>query len=94
MYSIYTANSKTEKRLKEYVSFRKDIKEKLERLKQEPRRANGAHLLHGRLEGKWSCWLGLNIRFLIQLLEKTFLKIKAFYRQTIRPKRFLIATVK
>jgi len=64
MYSIYTANSKTEKRLGEYVSFRQDIKEKLERLKQEPRKANSAHQLHGRLKGKWSCWLGSNIRLI------------------------------
>jgi addiction module RelE/StbE family toxin len=64
MYSIYIANSKTDKRLREYISLRQDIMEKLERLKQEPRRANDAHLLHGRLEGKWSCWLGANIRLI------------------------------
>ena len=62
MYKIFTANSKTEKRMKEYLSFRNDIREKLDRLKIEPRKANGAHPLHGRLEGKWSCWLGSNIR--------------------------------
>ena len=50
MYSIYTANSKIEKRLKEYLQFRLDIKEKLERLMLDPRRANGAHPLHGKLE--------------------------------------------
>lgn len=48
--------------MKEYLSFRNDIREKLDRLKIEPRKANGAHPLHGRLEGKWSCWLGSNIR--------------------------------
>jgi len=64
MYSIFIANTKVEKRLNEYILFRQDIKEKLDRLKLEPRRANGAHLLHGKLDGKWSCWLGSNIRLI------------------------------
>ena len=64
MYSIFTANSKTEKILKGYLILRTDIKEKLEKLKIEPRRANGAHPLHGRFNGKWSCWLGSNIRMI------------------------------
>ena len=41
-----------------------DIKDKIERLKIEPRKTNGAHLLHGKLAGKWSCWLGSNIRMI------------------------------
>jgi hypothetical protein len=56
MYSIFIANRKTEKRLREYISSRQDIKEKLDKLKVDPRREIGAHPLHGRLEGKWSCW--------------------------------------
>ena len=70
MYKIFTANSKTEKRLLEYISFRADIKEKLDKLKIEPRRANGAHPLHGRFEGKWSCWLGSNIRMIYSIDDK------------------------
>ena len=70
MYKIFTANTKTEKRLKEYISLRNDIKEKLDKLKIEPRRANGAHPLHGRLEGKWSCWLGYNIRMIYSIDDK------------------------
>lgn len=70
MYLIYIANSKTEKRLKEYVLFRNDIREKLERLKLDPRRVNGAHPLHGKLEGKWSCWLGSNIRLIYIINDK------------------------
>lgn len=62
MYNIYTANKKTEKRLNEYLTLRLDIKNKLDLLKIEPRKSNGAHKLHGRLEGKWACWLGSNIR--------------------------------
>lgn len=64
MYRIFTENSKTEKRIKEYISSRGDIKDKLDRLKENPYRANGAHKLHGKLEGKWACWLGSNIRII------------------------------
>ncbi|MEM4271477.1 MAG: hypothetical protein QXD13_00055 [Candidatus Pacearchaeota archaeon] len=70
MYDIYTANKKTEKRLLEYFSLRLDIKEKLERLKAEPRKANGAHPLHGRLAGKFSCWLGSNIRMIYSINDR------------------------
>ena len=70
MYRLFTANTKTEKRIREYLSFREDIKEKLDRLKYEPRKANGAHPLHGRLEGKWSCWLGYNIRMIYSINDK------------------------
>ena len=55
MYKFFTANSKTEKKLKEYIKTRKSIKNKLERLKINPRKEIGAHPLHGRLLGKWSC---------------------------------------
>jgi len=43
------------------------IKEKLDKLKIDPRRNLGAHPLHGRLEGKWSCWLGSNIRMIYSI---------------------------
>ncbi len=72
MYLLFTANSKTEKRLKEYISTREGIKEKLDSLKEEPYRANGAHKLHGRLDGKYACWLGSNIRviYIIDEIKK------------------------
>jgi len=70
MYKIFTANSKTEKILHEYLSTRSDIKDKLEKTKIEPRRANSAHPLHGRLERKWSCWLGSNIRMIYSINDK------------------------
>ena len=62
MYEIYTATKKTEKRLQYLIASRLDIKEKLNRLKIDPRKELDAHKLHGRLVGKWSCWLGSNIR--------------------------------
>jgi addiction module RelE/StbE family toxin len=70
MYTIFTANSKTEKILLDYISSRTDIKDKLEKLKANPRKAIGAHPLHGRLVGKWSCWLGSNIRMIYSLDDK------------------------
>ena len=48
--------------MQKYISFRQDIKNKLDLLKINPREYNGAHPLHGRLKGKWGCWLGSNIR--------------------------------
>ncbi len=67
MYEIYTANNKTEKILKYYIAERQDIISKLQRLKQSPRTEIGAHSLHGRLAGKWSCWLGSNIRMIYSI---------------------------
>lgn len=70
MYRIFTANSKTEKRIQKYIQIRKDISQKLERLKQDPRKANDAHPLHGRLKDKWSCWLGSNIRIVYSINDE------------------------
>jgi addiction module RelE/StbE family toxin len=70
MYEIYTANNKTERILLEYISLRADIKDKLERIKENPRRANGAHPLHGKFLGKWACWLGSNIRMIYTIDDK------------------------
>ena len=70
MYQIFTANSKTEKILQEYIHSRNDIKDKLDRLKENPFKANGAHPLHGRLDNKWACWLGSNIRMIYSVDSK------------------------
>ncbi len=67
MYDIHIANDKTEKRLREYIKQRGDIKNKLDRLKIDPRRELDAHPLHGRLAGKWSCWLGSNMRIIYSI---------------------------
>jgi len=74
MYEIFTANSKIEKQIQEYLLLRKDIKDKLDRLKESPYGANGAHKLHGKLEGKWACWLGSNIR-VIYIINEVMKKI-------------------
>jgi len=78
MYIIYAANKKTEKRLLEYLSTRQDTKHKLDSLKESPRESNGAHPLHGRLAGKWACWLGSNIRAIYSINdEKKIIIIEA-----------------
>jgi addiction module RelE/StbE family toxin len=59
-----------EKRVHEYLSLRQDIREKLDKLKIDPRRTNGAHPLHGKLSGKWACWLGSNIRLIYEIDDK------------------------
>jgi len=43
MHKLFTANSKTEKILREYINSRKDIKNKLDKLKENPYKANSAH---------------------------------------------------
>jgi len=67
MHEIYLANSRVEKILDKYLSMRRDIKNKFERLKQNPRTEIGAHPLHGILSGKWGCWLGSNIRMVYSI---------------------------
>ena len=67
MYEIYTANNKTEKMLEYHIKNRQDIANKLQKLRQSPRAEIGAHPLHGRLAGKWSCWLGSNIRMIYSI---------------------------
>ena len=70
MYKIFTANNKTEKILSEYIFQRKDIKNKLDLLKFNPRKYNGAHPLHGRLKGKWACWFGSNLGAIYSINDK------------------------
>ena len=70
MYKISITSSKVKKRLFEYLKSRNDIKNKLEKLKINPRGEIGAHLLHGRLADKWSCWLGSNIRMVYVIDDK------------------------
>jgi len=70
MYNLFTANSKTEKILRKYIESQNNIKNKLDKLKENPKKAIGAHPLHGKLKGKWACWLGANIRAIYIIYEK------------------------
>ena len=62
MYKITTRSKKAEKQYYEVLYSRQGISEKLEKLKQNPRRELNAHKLKGKLKGKWSCSLGSDIR--------------------------------
>lgn len=70
MYKITTRNKKAEKQYYEILNSREGISEKLENLKENPRRELGAHKLKGKLEGKWSCSLGGNIRMVYEIDDK------------------------
>lgn len=70
MYEIYPANKRVEKKLEEIKNSRNDTLEKLRNLKEDPRRNAGAHPLHGRLQGKWACWLGSNLRVIYIIDDK------------------------
>ena len=70
MYKITTRSKKAEKQFYEVLSSRPVISEKLAQLKQEPRKALDAHKLKGKLEGKWSCSLGWDIRLVYEINDE------------------------
>lgn len=70
MYEFYTASSRAEKELRKALGTRSDAKDKLDKLKRDPRKASGAHPLHGRLKGKWSCWLGSDLRMIYSINDE------------------------
>ncbi len=65
MYKIITKSRKAEKQFLTYMNEK--IKEKLELLKENPRRNLDAHPPHGKMEGLWSCWFGANIRMVYKI---------------------------
>ena len=65
MYKIVTKSRKAEKQFLIHVNEK--IKEKLELLKENPRKYLDAHQLHGKMEGLWSCWFGANVRMIYKL---------------------------
>ena len=67
MYQFTTRSKNAEKQFAQALTLRKDIPSKLERLQENPRRELDAHPLKGKLEGKWSCWLGGNIRMVYEI---------------------------
>ena len=62
MYKISIPNKKVKNKLEDYIKQRNNIKERLDSLREDPRRNCGAHPLRGNLKGKWACWFGSNIR--------------------------------
>lgn len=67
MYKLTTRSKKAEKQFYSVLNSRSGIAEKLEKLKEDPRRELDAHKLKGKLEGKWSCSLGSDIRMVYEI---------------------------
>ena len=67
MYSFTTRSKKAEKQFSTAIRLRDDMPKKLERLQNDPRRELDAHPLKGKLDGKWSCWLGGNLRLVYEI---------------------------
>lgn len=67
MYKITTRSKKAEKQFYEIFYSKQGISAKLEKLKENPRKELDAHKLKGKLEGKWSCSLGYDIRMVYEI---------------------------
>ena len=67
MYKLTTRSKRAEKQFYNVINSREGIAEKLEKLKIDPRRELDAHKLKGKLEGKWSCSLGSDIRMIYEI---------------------------
>jgi len=67
VYEFTTRSKKAEKQFYKVLNIRQDVKAKLEKLKQNPRRELNAHALQGKLQGKWSCYLGWDIRLVYEI---------------------------
>jgi|TARA_Y100000031_G_scaffold32219_1_gene35928 addiction module RelE/StbE family toxin len=65
MYKITTRSKKAEKQFYSYLD--EEISSKLQRLTQNPRRELDAHKLKGKLQGKWGCSLGYDIRMVYEI---------------------------
>ena len=77
MYEIFIENKKIQKQINGYIKLRNDVSDKLKRLSINPFRECGAHSLRGKLKGKWSCWLGSNIRIIYRIdVEKKLIMVE------------------
>ncbi len=70
MYNFTTRSKRAEKQFYNVLNSRESIREKLERLRIDPRRELNAHKLKGKLEGKYSCYLGWDIRLVYEIDDK------------------------
>ncbi|MDO8508263.1 MAG: type II toxin-antitoxin system mRNA interferase toxin, RelE/StbE family [Nanoarchaeota archaeon] len=64
---MVTRSKKAEKQFYDLVNSRGDVKKKLIRFSENPRMELDAHKLKGKLAGKWSCYLGNNIRMVYEI---------------------------
>ncbi len=67
MYRLTTRSRRAEKQFYSIIEARPSIKEKIKQLQEDPRRYLDAHKLKGKLEGKWSCYLGGDIRMIYEI---------------------------
>ncbi len=70
MYKLTTRSKKAEKQFYDVLNSREGISLKIERLMQNPRKELDAHKLKGKLQGKWSCSLGYDIRMVYEIDDK------------------------
>ena len=70
MFSFATRSKKAEKQFYKTLNSREDIREKLERLRENPKKELNAHKLKGKLDGKWGCYLGWDIRLVYEIDEE------------------------
>ena len=70
MYKITTRSKKAEKQFYLVLNLREGISGKLETLRIDPRRELNAHPLKGKLQGKWSCSLGGDIRMVYEIDDR------------------------
>ena len=66
-YNFTTRSKKAEKELYEIINSRDIIRTKLQNLRNNPRTQFNAHKLKGKLEGKWACYLGYDIRLVYEI---------------------------
>ena len=67
MYDFTARSKKAEKQFYEILNSREIIKIKLEMLRKDPRGQFNAHKLKGKLDGKWACYLGYDIRLVYEI---------------------------
>ena len=70
MYKFTTRSKKAEKQFYQVFNLREDIPAKLKKLRNDPRMELDAHKLKGKLEGKWSCSLGYDLRLVYEIDDK------------------------
>lgn len=65
MYKLATRSKKAEKQFYSYLN--ESISDKLKKLMNNPRTELDAHKLKGKLQGKWSCSLGYDLRIIYEI---------------------------
>ena len=67
MYKLTTRSKKAEKQFYDILNSREGIRAKLEKFVINPRKELDAHKLKGKLEDKWACSLGYDLRMTYEI---------------------------